>query len=146
MRILNAFWGWLVGPKPKPPQPPVPAGQHTAALLAAAINEARWARGMGGLMPNTALDEVAGRHADWMAHTNILAHENIGDLTPARRLTAVGIAWTAEGECIAQHSRDAAECVHSWLTSPAHREILLGNYLRLGAGRAGEFWCVVLVL
>jgi uncharacterized protein YkwD len=143
-----SLWDWLYSlfhrpPKPRPPDPP-PVGPTSDVLIA--VNAARFHYGLAPLAGGADLDAVALGHAQVMATRGVLAHEGIGDGTPAERLTAAGIRWMAEGECAAPPGYPNAQAaVNAWLADPPHRRILLGDYARLGAGFADGYWCADLV-
>jgi len=88
----------------------------------------------GGLM------QLAQTHANWMAQTNILRHQN---LLISRTI------WTMMGENIASGQRSETEVVQAWMDSSGHRRnILSPRYTRMGHGMAISrsgiiYWCVV---
>ena len=147
MRFFDWLRNWFRRqlPPPTPAPPSVPPDNGSASGILTAVNAARTQYRLSPLTGDAVLAVVAVEHAFTMRSAGILAHSGIGDGTPASRLSAAGVHWSAEGEVIAEGASDARTCVDLWLNSPPHRRILLGDYLRLGAGRAGAYWCANLI-
>jgi uncharacterized protein YkwD len=102
-----------------------------SGIVRAVINAARTSRGLPALTLDDSLTSAAAGWAAWMAATGRLDH---GD--HALRMDAAAPGYEARGECIAYGYDDPAMCVAAWLASPAHSRIILGDYRRVGAGRA----------
>jgi len=110
-------------------------------VLLALHNEERARRGLGGLVEDAELDRCAERHAEWMARTGALRHQNLSLLRGA---------WSLLGENIACGQLSEQEVFDCWMRSSGHRRnILTGGFTRVGFGMARAasgrlFWCVVL--
>ncbi len=96
----------------------------------AAINGARAREGMIALSRDAQIDNVARGHSRDMAHRRYLSHVNPEGENPVARLQRAGRKnFTLVGENVGLTSRPqpVQEIVNGWLTSPVHRENLLGS-------------------
>jgi uncharacterized protein YkwD len=122
-------------PQPPPPPPPRADGAGVVEL----VNRERARHGPAPLAADARLDAAARGWAEEMARGGRLSHGNVG-----ARIAAAGFRWTACAENVAQGQRTAAEVVADWMGSPGHRKnILSAAYTHAGAGRSGDFWCLV---
>jgi uncharacterized protein YkwD len=120
-----------------------PSGSRTVIAVDAALerdsvvalsNAERTRAGLAPLVPDTALDGVAGAHAQDMAERSYLSHVTPEGNDLAARLQVTQRAYRAAGENIAGNE-SARRAVRSWLTSRDHRANLLSpDYERIGVG------------
>jgi uncharacterized protein YkwD len=115
-------------------------GQRSRATLRAALRCAvdaqRGAHGLAALRPDRHLQRAARRHARDMVRHSYFAHERAG-WTFAGRLAAAGWSGGSAAEAIAwgcDGRGSPLATLQSWLASPPHRAIVLGNYRRVGVG------------
>ena len=105
-----------------------------------ALNKARAANGLPALADSAALAAAARAHAASMARRGYFGHDS-ADGTPFwRRIAAfypVGrFARWEVGETLywSRPGPSAASVVASWLDSPEHRNVLLGDWAQVGVG------------
>ena len=77
-------------------------GRTAEASLLAMINSARSSKGLAPLRLDTRLRDLAEYRAGIMSSTNTMSHTIAGNLSS--QLTARGIQWFSQGECIAWDS------------------------------------------
>lgn len=99
-------------------------------------NDERARAGVGSLTGNPTLNAVAENYAmsmatqDFTGHVNPYTGEDAGD-----RVTVAGYAWIAVAENLAYGPCSADSAVNGWMTSPGHRENMLGAvYTEIGIG------------
>ncbi len=124
-------------PAPNPTAPiaaqltvPTPVGYDADRLAAFnRLNEIRLSAGLGMLAQNTAMDQAAQAHAEWMIANDSLTHDEVpgtqgftGDNWP-RRDEAFGYVPVEGGEVIAQAAGSAG--VDILVNSAYHRTLLL---------------------
>src|SRR5215213_317837 len=117
------------------------------------VNAERAQVGAQPLASNSALDQAAEGHSQWMINTDTFSHTGAGGSDPDARMTAAGygfggLSW-ASGENIAWAStrapegyQDDVDLLHANLmNSPDHRANLLnGDFKEVGLGfEVGEF-------
>jgi serralysin len=117
------------------------------------VNIERARVGVQPLASNTALDQAAEGHSQWMIDTDTFSHTGAGGSNPGARMMAAsyvfgGSSW-ANGENIAWAStrapngyQDEVDLLHANLmNSPGHRANLLnGDFKEVGLGfKVGEF-------
>jgi uncharacterized protein YkwD len=83
-------------------------------------NEVRAKHGLPPVVVDDAMMELAQEHTDWMCETHNVVHSN---LDYAENI-ASGTDWTPKS------------VVRQWMDSPGHRANILGNYTKIGVGRA----------
>ena len=124
-----------------PPAYPPPEVKHSfdetstgTQAAAAAISELRAARGLPPLVRDAALDAVAKKHSQAMAHSKTFAHVLKSDGTLSDRLQRDGYAYRFAGENIGL--ADTAALAHEAVAlSPAHLANLLDpRHKRFGLG------------
>jgi serralysin len=117
------------------------------------VNAERAQASVQPLASNSALDQAAESHSQWMIDTDTFSHSGAGGSDPGARMTAAGYAFNpstwANGENIAWVStrapdgyQDEVDLLHANLmNSPGHRENLLnGDFKEVGLGlKVGEF-------
>ncbi|MCP5372871.1 MAG: CAP domain-containing protein [Hyphomicrobiales bacterium] len=132
--------------------PTAAAAQSVHADLLALINRARADHGLAALRANGNLDVAARGHAADMAVNDFLSHVGSDHRTLGDRVAATGYAFAYVSEALAAGPRTAAQAVHLWLTSAAHRDLLLSPDARevgLAAAPApitsthGTYWAAV---
>lgn len=98
------------------------------------VNQIRAQNGLGQLAYDVRLDRAAEQHTAHMGNVDVMAHDNIGDGTPAERIAANGFlnAW---GENVAVGQTSPEQVVAEWMASPGHRaNILNASYTHIGVG------------
>lgn len=142
--ILNGLFNRKPRPLPKPnPNPPIPDETQDSVLLKL-HNDRRGV--LCQLVINPQLTAAAQKHAQWMADSNVMSH-NEGRSSVADRVKAVGYSWSYVGENIAQGYPTPDIVFQNWMNSPGHRaNILNRNYKDVGFGIAKDvngtiFWC-----
>lgn len=103
------------------------------------LNGARAQHGLAPLRPLRALNRAADRHSRDMLRSDFFAHPS-SDGTPFdRRVRRYAPRVDLVGETLAalpQRTGGAATVVHQWLTSAAHRHIVLAPaFRRIGVAR-----------
>ncbi|MGD8854894.1 MAG: PKD domain-containing protein [Chloroflexota bacterium] len=93
--------------------------------LLAYINEARRLNGLPALNPVPELSAAAQSHTDDMAQNGFTSHAGSDGSVPALRVMLSGYPGGYAGEATAWGMAQAVEAVRFWLTSPAHRTIIL---------------------
>ncbi len=116
-----------VGLGPQPELLPIEfaSGTTQAEQLFIYINEARRLFNLRPLSYVHSLSVAAQAHTDDMAADGYTAHLGSDGSTPAYRLQVAGYTGGYGGEATAWGLSDPIEPVRYWLTSPAHRVILL---------------------
>lgn len=153
LKWLNNLGTGSVTPAPVPPAPPVtppahPGGPSTSVQeeLLAAHNAERLRRNLLALKLHPALNAAAQKFAERMARLNQMSHTAGGD-TFSQRIAAEGYKSRGGGENIAMGYRDVPAVMHGWMTSPGHRNNILGmNYSEVGFGAFRDaqgrmWWC-----
>jgi uncharacterized protein YkwD len=118
-----------------------PGSVDNAALrraLRCVVNEERARHGLRRLRRNTDLGEAARGHARDMVERGYFAHERPGS-TLRSRLRAAGWDGAAAAEALGWGCGGLGvpqAVLEGWLSSPPHREIVLGRYARAGVGVA----------
>lgn len=108
-------------------------------------NELRAFARRPSLVLDTSLSAVAQRHAHDMQARGYFSHRSPEGGTMASRLASGGVRFGRAGENIAVGQRTAEEVVEAWWHSEGHRRNMMGSsYRRLGVGRAGNYWVMVL--
>jgi uncharacterized protein YkwD len=105
------------------------------------INNHRQANGLSALSFNSALSNVAAKHAAWMASTGNFSHSGEAGSMPWDRCAAAGTSCSSE--TIYFGSSDPSAAVNSWKNSPPHNAIMLGRYSTIGIGVSGIYWSAV---
>ena len=103
--------------------------------IVAETNEVRSERGLGPLVENASLAQVARAHSADMARQDYVGHVAPNGSTPADRLRRFGvdcyaaenIYYTEQGGLLVTEGTYAERTVQEWLDSPSHRETLLDS-------------------
>lgn len=138
--LIHSILDWFRPPRPapKPPAPtPTPTPSPTPipdadlkSYMVAALNAQRGLAGLPGFVTDSGLDDEAQEWAKHLAVTGVLTH---GDWTG--RIEGVH-PGTAAGEDIAAGYPSVDAVVAGWMDSPGHRANILGDFDRIGVGRA----------
>jgi len=94
----------------------------------------------GELKMNSKLNEIAQKHAEWMARRRNLTHQGFQQ--------RVRGPWSTTGENIAAGQESEKEVVNDWMNSAGHRANILNNsFDEVGFGVAyttngSLYWCV----
>jgi uncharacterized protein YkwD len=105
---------------------------RTAYELAALVNADRIGRGLPAFEWHELLWVAANGHSTEMAANGIMRHQGDNGSNAAARITAAGFHWSIWGEALGVGYTDSALLLASWLGSPPHRAILLGNFRSIG--------------
>jgi uncharacterized protein YkwD len=104
--------------------------------IAARINAVRAEHGLGRLRLSPSLQSAADFHSYEMVRGGFFSHDSADGSSPWKRLARFypsgGYRRWEVGETLLWYSPgvDAASAVHTWLTSPEHRAILLAPTFR----------------
>jgi uncharacterized protein YkwD len=139
-------------PRPAPPgppgiQPPIVPSDRAVALFAA-INAARAAHGVAGLLNDGRLNRVAQAHAGENADAHQLTHSWKDNRSLGDHVRDQGYDFRAIGECLDWWRATPDEVAAAWAADKDHRDIVMGNYRDVGVGFAAvsdglPFWCAV---
>ena len=109
------------------------------------VNDLRARSGMGPVSPDERLEEAALAHARDMSRRGYFDHRSPDGSSVGDRVRSAGYQWCSVGENIALGQRSIPEAFDAWLTSPGHRENMLGQFSQIGIARApNNNWVMVL--
>lgn len=118
-----------------PTRPSLAPSSHELAILRA-VNDVRAAHGRRPLVLGPALHRAARAHSADMVRRGYFDHGPF-----VQRLRRFGVRARALGENLAYATEpgfSAAVVVQMWMTSPGHRDVMLGrSFSRIGVGVAG---------
>jgi uncharacterized protein YkwD len=99
------------------------------------LNQERANNGRGPVQCDMAAVQVARNHSQDMCNRNYFSHSSPEGSSPWGRLQQAGVPFASAGENIAM-GYQSAQAVHSgWMTSPGHRDNMLGSsWTRVGIG------------
>jgi uncharacterized protein YkwD len=104
-------------------------------------------KGLGPLISNAGLDQLAYAHAFDMVENNYLAHRDLRGRNAQDRARLAGVTQCGIGENVAQGQTSVAEVLQAWMDSPGHRANLLNSdYANYGIGRVNDTWVLVFAL
>lgn len=154
--VLHVKYREAGGPGPSPTPIPTatptpPTGDSSIDALIGAINNARVARGLPALRPNTYLMRAAQVHSDDLANNDLWSHTGSDGSTPQERMGRAGYPLGEGDEVLAANSDNTDAIVSAWLRNPRHEATLVNPaYIDVGAGYAynanstyGHYWTVV---
>lgn len=111
------------------------------------INSARGAEGVGQLVFDDRLSQIAREHSEQMRDRSFFAHKDPDGNGLRSRLKAHGVTFSSAGENLAlvHDTANPAGLAHQQLmASPEHRDVMLaGRFARAGVGVAqsgGSYW------
>ncbi|MGD9646104.1 MAG: CAP domain-containing protein [Pirellulales bacterium] len=109
----------------------------------AALNLTRLTLGLNPLLIDPALCSAARDHSNDMVTSNFFSHESPlpGKRTIRDRATRFGT--TGDGENIAHGPKSGQDAIRMWWYSPGHHKNMLGDYRRVGLGRANSHWTMM---
>lgn len=108
------------------------------------VNCARGQSGLAPLFSNALLEVAAANHANDMVNNNFFSHTGSNGSSVGDRVTAVGYAWVAVGENIAQGQTTDFQVFNDWMNSSGHRaNILSASFVEIGVARVGNTWVQV---
>jgi uncharacterized protein YkwD len=111
---------------------------NEAAAAAAMISSYRASQGLGPVIADSRLNQLAEYQARSVASAGQLSHGNF-----AGRMAQAGIYAAAENLSMGPASVGAA--IARWKASPAHSEnLLMSSARRIGLARSGRYWALVL--
>lgn len=106
-------------------------------------NAERTKAGLSPLQTDAKLMAAAREKSQDMQTNKYFSHTSPTFGSPFDRMKALGIAYKAAGENIAQGQRSPQEVVQAWMDSPGHRaNILNGKFTHIGVGyvKSGNYW------
>lgn len=98
------------------------------------LNAVRVAYGKSPLIFNTHVAEVSQEHSSSMVSDDYFSHINTDGSTPKERLRAADITFKDYGETLTAGIWTPMDVIATWMNSPPHRNILLGDYTEGGVG------------
>lgn len=91
------------------------------------------------------LSEIARNFAQDMKDRGYFSHRSPEGETMTSRLREGGAVYRAAGENIARGQKSPEVVMRAWMNSPGHRaNIMNARYRRIGVGRAGDHWVMLL--
>lgn len=134
---------WPPSPPPPPPTPPPPEPGDVVLLLTL-HNFRRQTAGAGALTIDMRLMKAAQVQAEWMHRTGQQSHVGPGRSTVADRVRAQGYAAGWLGENVAADQDSPSGVFLVWTNSAGHAQNMVRRqFVNVGFGRAGSFWCAV---
>jgi uncharacterized protein YkwD len=101
------------------------------------VNYQRAIKGVGPLNQNVRLTDAAQKHAENMVRRDFVGHRSPDGRALQDRVASAGYPWRAIAENLAAGLSSPAKTVQSWMTSPDHRDNMLGqDYREVGIGFA----------
>jgi hypothetical protein len=116
-----------------------------------ALNRTRAGHGLPPVESNSALAGAAMLRAEYLARTGDLDHEEVDGQDGGTRARDAGYHWARWGEIIGWGwNGDVSMMVNWWMSSPLHRDYVLGNWEHFGVGMVyepktpwGYYWTVL---
>jgi hypothetical protein len=100
--------------------------------VASLVNSKRSANGLGSLSYNGALASAAAAKANDMFAKGYWSHYSPSGVGPSAFVSAAGYSYTMAGENLAKDWQSSGSVVNAWMSSPAHRANVLGDYNDIG--------------
>lgn len=100
------------------------------------LNAVRTAYGKAPVQINNLVADTSREHSQSMVNGDYFAHINTQGLSPKERLTAADIQFSNYGEALTAGIWTPMDVIATWMNSPAHRDILLGDFTSGGVGVA----------
>jgi len=97
------------------------------------INQYRQGKGLKPLNLDPCLNKVAQEHSKWMSAKGTFSHTGGNGSSPKQRCTDAGCVCDAE-TIFFSTDITGKKCFESWLKSPEHKKIMLGNHTKVGIG------------
>lgn len=128
-------------PKPEPEE----------SKLLGAINAELARHGKGPLKRSTCLDGQSLAHLKWLAKRNslwarvvrLVRAEIAADEHAGFKLRLAACGHDTGAENVAWGQKSAEEVVADWMSSPAHRANLLGDWDVCGTAEHRGYWCAI---
>lgn len=116
-----------------------------SAQVIALINAERASQGRRALTPDSTLTRAATDHAALMVQKGFFSHDIPGGASFGQRMTSAGILRKYTGENIFTGPMIPELAVAQWMNSRGHRRnILDGNFTRIGVGTTGQrYWVAI---
>lgn len=95
-----------------------------------------------GYIIDERLMQAAKVQAEHMDSVHNIDHTWADGTKSAERIAATGFIGAA-AECTAFGYKDEASVMQGWMNSDPHREIIMGEYNRVGYARKNFYWCLV---
>lgn len=113
------------------------------------VNHRRIEAGCPVVHEHHVLTGTAARHSDDMARVRDLSHTTASGSSPAHRVERAGYRYSHLGEVIAAGQQEPSEAVAAWMSSRAHRAIILTcRHRHAGVGvtpeAGGPWWTLLL--
>lgn len=99
------------------------------------INQYRQGKGLNSLNLDPCLNKVAQEHSKWMSAKGTFSHTWGNGSSLKQRCAASKCVCDAE-TIFFSTDVTGQNCFESWLKSPEHKEIMLGNHTKIGIGIA----------
>ncbi len=111
------------------------------------INQQRAAQGLAPFAWQDNLATAAHAHSVDMATHSLCSHTGSDGSDPGTRIAQAGYQAPGWGETVAGGQSSPAQVVNAWMTSPGHRDSLMGQFQHAGVGYAaggsmGYYWTV----
>ena len=144
--IIAFLFGWaasyilLLAPEPiiEPAVSSVQSVQselHDKRAYLYLINQERSDRGLDELKLNDKLNTSAQLKANDMKEFDYWAHDNPNGIEPWHFFEIAGYEYEKAGEVLAKNYDTPAATVAAWIASPAHYDVLMGDYTEVGFGQ-----------
>jgi uncharacterized protein YkwD len=139
-------------PRPAPPKPtPPPPGNGNDSWLTLLLTLHNHERARAGLRPynrHDKLEACATRYATILAaygRMDSSAH-SVDGTSVGGRIAVQGYSWQRAGENVAAGQGSPEDVTAAWMSSPGHRQNILGPYPDVGFGYARTaqgtlYWC-----
>jgi len=102
------------------------------------INQYRQDKGLNSLILDPCLNKVAQGHSGWMYATGTFSHTGKNRSLPKQRCADAGCVCDTE-TIFFSADMTGQKCFESWLRSPEHNDIMLGNHTKIGIGIANGY-------
>lgn len=115
------------------------------------VNLERAGAGLGPVIPDAGLDQIASEYACRMIEDGFFGHHDpVSGSGPGERAVAGKYLFYSLGENLAAGQESPSEVVRVWMESPTHRDVILGRSwteagvaVRFG-GEYGSYWVLEL--
>lgn len=100
------------------------------------LNAVRIAYGKTPLTIDDKVVAISRAHSLSMATNNYFSHDNLQGQGPKERIKAAKIKYRNYGEALTAGTWTPMDAITTWMNSPAHRDIILGDFTSGGVGIA----------
>lgn len=99
------------------------------------VNQHRQSIGKTALIRNSAADELATEHSNYMISKGAISHDNFGDRFQKLRQE---VNANAAGENVAAGYPTAAAVMQGWINSPGHKANIEGDFTHIGIASVSD--------